>query len=57
MTVTSAHVGNSYTWDNSVTNNLSGVAVSEKSKKKNDNQKSMSLAEFPQLISNTVTIY
>jgi len=57
MTVTSAHVGNSYTWDNSVSNSVIEVAVSEKSKKKNDNQKSMSLAEFPQLISNAVTIY
>jgi hypothetical protein len=57
MTITSAHVGNSYTWDNTVSNSIKEVAVSEKSKKKNDNQKSMSLAEFPQLISNAVTIY
>lgn len=57
MTVTSAHVGNSYTWDNSVSNSLKDVAISEKSKKKKENQKSMSLAEFPQLISNAVTLY
>ncbi len=58
VTLSSAHFGNSYNWDNNVSNSTKELAVLEKSKsKKEKQQQSLSLADFPQVISNTVTIY
>lgn len=58
VTLSSAHYGNSYNWDSNVSNSTKELAVLEKSKsKKEKQQQSLSLADFPQVISNTVTVY